>query len=59
MTTAFFAFLFAALVPGLVIIGAGADHVVGAMMGSLVPGEGKFLWCITCIGILVDMCVGI
>ncbi len=59
MMTAFFAFLFAALVPWLVIIGAGADHVVGAMMGGLVPGEGQFLWCITYIRILVGMCVGI
>jgi hypothetical protein len=32
ITTAFFAFLFAALVPGLVI--SGADCVVGAMMGE-------------------------
>ncbi len=58
MMTAFFAFLFAALVPGLVIIG-GADCVVGAMMGGLVPGEGQVLWCISCISILVGMCVGI
>jgi hypothetical protein len=59
MMTAFFAFLFAALVPGLVIIGDGADRVVGAMMGGLVPGEGRVLWCISCISILFGMCVGI
>ncbi len=59
MMTAFFAFLFATLVPGLVIIGAGADRVVGAMMGALVPGEGRVLWCISCLSILVGMRVGI
>ncbi len=59
MMTAFFAFLFAALVPGLVIIGAGADCVVCAMLGGLVPGKGRVLWCISCISILVGMCVGI
>jgi hypothetical protein len=59
MMTAFFAFLLSALVPGLVIIRAGVDHVVCAMMGGLVSGEGQVLWCISCISILVGMCVGI